>query len=198
MLIAYRALTGTLGANPISDLTNRTGLWSLRLLLATLAVTPLRRLSGWVWLMPARRLLGLFAFFYGLLHFAVYLALNQTFSPTLILGDLSRPFIIAGYLSFALMVPLAATSTVRAMRALGPRWQLLHRLVYAVAILAVLHYLLLVKIDFQPPEAYGALLTLLLSYRLAMSLRRRIAALAPRHAQARTAQAPDQSPQRSD
>ncbi len=196
--VAYRTLTGTLGANPISNLTNRTGLWSLRLLLATLAVTPLRRLSGWTWLMPARRILGLFAFFYGLLHLVVYLALNQAFSATLILGDLSRPFIIAGYLSFTLMVPLAATSTMGAMRALGPRWQLLHRLIYAVAILAVLHYLLLVKIDFQPPEAYGALLVLLLSYRIGASLRRRIAGPVSRHAQTRTTQTSGQSPQRSD
>lgn len=172
-LVLYHAAYGGLGANPIADLTNVTGLWSLRFLLVTLMVTPLRRLAGWNWIMPARRVLGLFAFFYGLLHLIVYLTLNQTLSLTLIVGDLSRPFIIAGYLSLALMIPLAATSTVRAMRRLGARWQRLHRLVYGVAALGVLHYLLLVKIDFQPPEVYGAVLAILLLYRLGVTLRRR-------------------------
>lgn len=173
-LVLYQAASVGLGANPIADLTDVTGLWALRLLLVTLMITPLRRLTRWNWIMPARRVLGLFAFFYSVLHLVVYLALNQTFSSTLILGDLSRPFIIAGYLSFILMIPLAATSTVRAMRRLGARWQRLHRLVYGVAALAVLHYLLLVKIDFQPPEAYGILLAALLLYRVAVTLRRRL------------------------
>ncbi|MHB1950273.1 MAG: protein-methionine-sulfoxide reductase heme-binding subunit MsrQ [Acidiferrobacteraceae bacterium] len=173
-LVLYQATLYGLGADPVARLTNVTGLWSLRLLLATLAITPLRRMLGCNWLMPARRILGLFAFFYGVLHLIVYLVLNQTLSPTLILGDLSRPFIIAGYLSLLLMAPLAATSTVRSMRRLGARWQRLHRLVYLVAILGVLHYLLLVKIDFRPPEVYGAALSVLLLYRVAVALRRRL------------------------
>lgn len=173
LVMTWDAVAGDLNANPIADLTNRTGLWSLRLLLVTLAVTPARRLFGWPWLLAVRRMLGLFAFFYGVLHLVVYLALNQTLDLTLIVADLKRPYIIAGYLSLALMLPLAATSTARAMRRLKHRWQTLHRLVYAVAVLGVLHYLWLVKIDFLPPIAYGLLLVVLLLYRLGAFLRRR-------------------------
>lgn len=173
LVMAWDALHGGLNANPISDLTNRTGLWSLRLLLVTLAVTPLRRLFGWNWLMPLRRTLGLYAFFYGVLHLVIYWVLNQTLELALILGDVKRPYIIAGYLSLALMVPLAITSTNAMMRRLGRRWQTLHRLVYAVAVLGVLHYLLLVKIDFRPPIMYSVLFGVLLAYRLGAFLRRR-------------------------
>lgn len=173
LVMTWDAVAGDLNANPIADLTNRTGLWSLRLLLVTLAVTPARRLFGWSWLLALRRMLGLFAFFYGALHLVVYLVLNQTLDLTLVVADLKRPYIIAGYLSLALMLPLAATSTARAMRRLKHRWQLLHRLVYAVAVLGVLHYLWLVKIDFRPPIAYGVLLAVLLLYRLVAFLRRR-------------------------
>lgn len=165
-IMAWDAFTGGLQADPIADLTNRTGIWSLRLLLVTLAITPVRRLTGWNWLLRVRRMLGLYAFFYGAVHLAIYLGLNQTLDPGLILHDLNHPFILVGYLSLALMIPLAATSTDRMMRRLGRRWQTLHRLVYPVAILAVLHYLLLVKIDFQPPVIYGLILGLLLGYRL--------------------------------
>lgn len=163
---AWWAYSGNLGANPIGELTNESGVWSLRLLLATLAITPLRRLTGWGWLISVRRMLGLYAFTYGVLHLGVYWGLNQYFDLGLIAGDLKRPYIVAGYLSLLLMVPLAATSTDAMVRRLGRRWQKLHRLVYAVAILGVLHYLLLVKIDFLPPLGYGLALAVLLGWRL--------------------------------
>ena len=162
----WLAYTGNLGANPIGELTNETGVWSLRLLLVTLAITPLRRLTGWGWLISVRRMLGLYAFAYGMLHLAVYWGLNQYFDLSLIAGDLKRPYIVAGYLALLFMVPLAATSTDAMVRRLGRRWQKLHRLVYAVAILGVVHYLLLVKIDFLPPVAYAAVLAVLLAWRL--------------------------------
>ena len=163
---AWWAYTGDLGANPIGELTNESGVWSLRLLLATLAITPLRRLTGWGWLVSVRRMLGLYAFTYGVLHLGVYWGLNQYFDLSLIAGDLKRPYIIAGYLALLLMLPLAATSTDAMVRRLGRRWQKLHRLVYAVAILGVLHYLLLVKIDFLPPLGYGLALAVLLGWRV--------------------------------
>lgn len=163
---AWLAYTGNLGANPIGELTNESGVWSLRLLLVTLAITPLRRLTGLNWLISVRRMLGLYAFTYGVLHLAVYWGLNQYFDLELIIGDLKRPYIIAGYLSLLLMVPLAATSTDAMVRRLGRRWQKLHRMVYAVAVLGVLHYLLLVKIDFLPPLGYAVALALLLAWRV--------------------------------
>ncbi len=163
---AWLAFTDNLGANPIGELTDETGVWSLRLLLATLAITPLRQLTGLNWLISVRRMLGLYAFTYGVLHLAVYWGLNQYFDLSLIVGDLKRPYIITGYLSLIFMVPLAVTSTDAMVRRLGRRWQKLHRLVYAVAIFGVLHYLLLVKIDFLPPLAYGIVLAVLLGWRV--------------------------------
>jgi len=157
-----------LGANPIEFITRSTGTWTLTFLLATLAITPLRRLSGWPWPIRLRRMLGLFAFFYACLHFTTYIWLDQFFDLSGIYRDiLKRPFITIGFSSFLLLIPLAATSTQAMMRRLGGRnWQRLHRLVYLVAIGGVVHYWWLVKKDVTQPAIYAAVLALLLGYRL--------------------------------
>jgi sulfoxide reductase heme-binding subunit YedZ len=155
-----------LSANPIEDITHRTGDWALRFLLITLAVTPLKRLSGQVWLLRLRRMLGLYAFFYALLHFLTYLWLDQQFLFSEILVDIGkRPYITVGFTAFVLLIPLAATSNRYAMRRLGRRWQKLHRTVYVIAALAVLHYLWLVKADSREPVIYGLILVALLGIR---------------------------------
>lgn len=157
-----------LGANPIEFITRSTGTWTLTFLLITLAITPLRRLSGWQWPIRLRRMLGLFAFFYACLHFTTYLWLDQFFDLSAIYQDIfKRPFITVGFSSFLLLIPLAATSTQAMLRRLGGRnWQRLHRLVYLVAIGGVAHYWWLVKKDVTQPAIYAAVLALLLGYRL--------------------------------
>lgn len=156
-----------LGVNPVETLTHHTGLWGLRLLLLTLTITPLRRLTGWNRLIRYRRMLGLFAFFYAVLHVGVYLVFDQFFDLEGILDDLGkRPYISVGFLAFLLLIPLAVTSTNAMIRRLGRRWQPLHRLVYITAGLAVLHYLWLVKADLRAPLGYAALLAVLLGSRL--------------------------------
>ena len=155
-----------LGANPVETLSHRTGDWSLRFLLLTLAVTPLRRLSGWNWLMKFRRMLGLFAFFYVCLHLGVYLIFDQFFDPSAILEDIAkRPYITVGFAGFLLLIPLAATSTNGMIKRLGRNWQRLHRLVYLIGMLGVVHYWWLVKADISEPLLYAGLLTMLLGYR---------------------------------
>jgi len=162
------ALTGGLSANPVEDVTHRTGIWTLRFLIACLAVTPLRRLCGWSALAPYRRSFGLLSFFYASLHFATYVGLDLFFAWDALLEDLSRrPYISVGFTGFALMLPLAATSTQGMMRRLGRRWGRLHRLVYVSALCGVLHFLWLVKVDLREPLLYAALLALLLAARLA-------------------------------
>lgn len=159
--------SGGLGANPIEFITRSTGTWTLVGLLLTLAVTPLRRLTGWSRLVRYRRMLGLFAFFYASLHFVTYLWLDQFFDPAAIVRDIvKRPFITVGFAAFVLLIPLAATSTKAMMRRLGRNWQRLHRLVYPIALLGVLHYLWLVKKDLTEPLIYGAVLAVLLAARL--------------------------------
>jgi sulfoxide reductase heme-binding subunit YedZ len=157
------------GANPVETLTHHTGLWGLRLLLLTLAVTPLRRLTGWNWLLRFRRMLGLFAFFYVCLHLGVYLVFDHFFDWQGIGADiLKRPYITVGFLAFLLLIPLAVTSTNSMIRRLGGRrWQRLHRLVYVIGVLAVLHFAWLVKADLLQPAIYGLILAVLLGYRLA-------------------------------
>ncbi|MDZ7657462.1 MAG: protein-methionine-sulfoxide reductase heme-binding subunit MsrQ [Sulfurimicrobium sp.] len=157
-----------LGANPIEFITRSTGTWTLSFLLITLAITPLRRLSGWQWPIRVRRMLGLFAFFYACLHFTTYVWLDQFFDPTSIYQDIfKRPFITIGFASFLLLIPLAATSTQAMMRRLGGRnWQRLHRLVYLIAMGGVVHYWWLVKKDVTQPAIYAAVLAVLLGYRL--------------------------------
>ena len=165
-------LDGGLGANPIEFVTRSTGTWTLVGLLATLAVTPLRRLTGRAGLVRYRRMLGLFAFFYASLHVVTYLWLDQFFELAAIAGDIvKRPFISVGFAAFVLLIPLAATSTQAMMRRLGRRWQALHRLVYAIAVLGVIHYVWLVKQDMTQPLIYGALLAVLLAARLPWGVR---------------------------
>jgi len=160
-------LTGGLGANPIEFITRSTGTWTLTGLMLTLAVTPLRRLSGRNELIRLRRMLGLFAFFYACLHFTTYIWLDQFFDPAAIVKDIiKRPFITVGFSAFMLLIPLALTSTNGMMRRLGRRWQQLHQLVYPLAILGVLHYIWLVKKDLTQPLIYAAVLLGLLALRL--------------------------------
>lgn len=165
----YGALTDRLGANPIEFITHKTGTWAFNFLLITLAITPLRRLSAWHWLLRLRRMLGLFCFFYALLHFLTYLWLDQFFEWHDIARDIvKRPFITVGFAAFVLLVPLALTSNSRAIRWLGGRrWQVLHRSVYVVGLLATMHYFWLVKITaIIYPLMYGALLAILLAWRI--------------------------------
>ncbi len=180
-LLVVNGLNNRLGANPISEITNETGVWTLRFLVITLAVTPLRRITGWNVLLRFRRMFGLFAFFYGFCHFTTYIYLDQFFAWDEIVADIAkRPFILVGFTSFSLMIPLAATSTDRMAKWLGgKRWQLLHRAIYFIAIGGVIHYLWLVKADTQRPMTYGAIIAMLLAYRLWVYLAPRLAKLRP-------------------
>ncbi|PZU55765.1 MAG: sulfoxide reductase heme-binding subunit YedZ [Thauera sp.] len=161
-------LRDALGANPIEYITRATGDWTLRLLLLTLAVTPLRQLTGWHWLVRLRRTLGLYAFFYGCLHLATYVWLDQFFDwPGIVADIVKRPFVTLGFAAFVLMLPLAITSTNGMIRRLGGRsWQRLHRAVYAVGVLGVAHYWWLVKKDLTEPITYALVLTALFALRL--------------------------------
>jgi sulfoxide reductase heme-binding subunit YedZ len=174
-LLVWRALYGELGANPIETLSRATGDWTMRFLLLTLAIRPLRRLSGWEALVRLRRMLGLYAFFYACLHLLVYAGLDLFFDPVAILNDVAkRPYVTVGFASFLLLVPLAATSTRAAMRRLGGRrWQRLHRLVYLATAGGVLHELWLVKSDIREPLLYALAAALLLGFRLWERWRRR-------------------------
>jgi len=180
-LIVSGLFTGALGANPIEEITHRTGKTTLILLLVTLAVSPARRLTGIGALMGLRRMLGLFAFTYVTLHFLTYLVLDQFFAWDLIIEDIAdRPYITVGFTSFVLLVPLAVTSTRGWIRRLGGRrWNRLHRLVYISAAGGVLHYLWLVKVDTRPPIIYGLILIVLLSTRLIHQRRRRRRSASP-------------------
>lgn len=165
--LIWGAYTDELGANPIEFVTHSTGISTLVFLLITLAITPLRKITGLNELIKLRRMLGLFAFFYACLHLTTYLALDQFFDGAAILADIvKRPYITAGFCGFLLMVPLAATSTRRMIVRLGHRWQLLHRLVYVSAAAGVIHFLWLVKADLREPLIYASVLALLLGYRL--------------------------------
>ena len=175
--LAYQAYTGDLGANPIETITRFTGSWALIFLLTSLAVTPLRRITGRNDLIKLRRMLGLFAFFYASLHFATYLGLDLFFDFRAIGNDIvKRPYITAGFLAFVVMISLAITSTAGMIRRLGKRWLLLHRLVYLAAIAGVIHFYWLVKADIRRPAQYGAVLALLLGFRLVVKWRSRVTA----------------------
>jgi sulfoxide reductase heme-binding subunit YedZ len=194
--LVWAALTGNLSVNPLSDLTNETGVWTLRFICITLAVTPLRKLTGWNTVIRFRRMAGLFAFFYGTLHFLTYVIADR-FAGLDFTGGMfvwatarnlavsvgediyKRPFITVGFTAWMTMLPLALTSTAGMIRRLGGRrWNLLHRLVYLTAMLGVLHYWWLVKADVRRPLTYGAVVALLLGARL-FWVRRRIASPAP-------------------
>lgn len=166
-----------LGANPAEFITRSLGDWCLRFLLITLAVTPLRRFTGWSWLLRLRRMLGLFAFFYGAVHFTSYIAFDHLFDAVAILKDVvKRPFITVGFTALLLLVPLAATSTNAMVRRLGAHnWRALHRLVYPIGALGVLHFWWMVKKDITEPAIYAAILALLLGYRLVAYLRELVA-----------------------
>ncbi len=168
--LAYAALFDVewLGPNPAETLTRGLGDWALRLLLLTLAITPLRRLSGWNTLLRFRRMLGLFCFFYVLLHVSSYVSFDMVFNVVDIIKDIGkRPFITVGFASLVLITPLALTSTNAMVRRLGAgRWLALHRLIYIIGPLAVLHFWWMVKRDITQPAIYALLLALLLAYRL--------------------------------
>lgn len=173
--LIFALLTDRLGANPIEALTRGTGDWTLRLLLITLCMTPLRRFAGWGWPLRIRRMLGLYAFFYVCVHLTTYLWLDQFFDWGEIWHDIvKRPFITAGMVAFVLLVPLAATSTNAMIRRLGRNWSKLHRFVYVIAVLGVLHFWWLVKADVREPFVYALLLTVLLGMRVHW-YRRRVA-----------------------
>jgi sulfoxide reductase heme-binding subunit YedZ len=157
----------SLGANPVEELIHRFGIWGLNFLLITLSITPLRFLTGWKGLLRFRRMLGLFAFFYILMHFLAYAGIDQRFNLAAIFEDVAeRPFITIGFTAFLLLIPLAVTSTNGMMKRLGRRWQKLHRLVYVIAILGAWHFYWQVKLDTFEPLVYIAILAGLLGYRI--------------------------------
>ncbi len=166
--LAWKATHDLLGANPLSEITLSTGHWTLYLLLITLAISPLRKITHLNWLIRFRRLVGLFAFFYGCLHLMTYLWFDKFFDVHEIVKDIyKRPFITAGMTAWLLMFPLALTSTDTSIRKLGgKRWQMLHRLIYASAIAGVVHFWWLVKRDLTRPEIMAAILTGLLVFRI--------------------------------
>jgi sulfoxide reductase heme-binding subunit YedZ len=168
VLLVSKGLTVGLGANPIEYITLDTGTWTLNLILATLSITPLRRITGRNWLIKLRRPMGLFAFFYGCMHFTTYIWLDKFFDINDMLKDVAkRPFITAGFLAFILMIPLASTSTAAAVRLMGGKnWQWLHRLIYVTGASAVVHFWWKVKADHRNPAIYGAILIALLLARL--------------------------------
>jgi methionine sulfoxide reductase heme-binding subunit len=167
-LLVWRAVQGDLTANPIEFITHRTGDWTLRFLVITLAITPLRKILHMPQLIRFRRMLGLFAFFYGFLHFSTWIGLDKFFAWRDMWADvLKRPFITVGFTGFVLMIPLAITSTAGMIRRLGgKRWQMLHRLIYVSAIAGVIHYYWLVKSNVRKPLLYAFLLAILLAWRL--------------------------------
>jgi sulfoxide reductase heme-binding subunit YedZ len=172
-LLGLKAYQGELGANPIEVITHATGDWTIRFLLITLAITPLRRITGWQPWIRFRRMLGLFAFFYGLLHLTTWVWLDKFFDVHEMMADvLKRRFITVGMLGLLLMLPLALTSTKGWIRRLGKRWQKLHRLIYASAAAGVIHYWWLVKSDVSKPETYAVILIVLLGIRVVIARRK--------------------------
>ena len=174
--LGYGAFTGEiLGANPIEFIIRDLGTWGLTFILISLAITPLRKLTGWNWLIKFRRMMGLFGFFYICCHFLSYIWWDQYFDWQAIWKDvLKRPFITVGFIAFLGLIPLAVTSTNSMVKRLGgKRWQTLHRLVYPIAILGVLHYWWLVKRDITKPAIYASILFVFLSFRIAKSYSQR-------------------------
>lgn len=176
--IVLFGLTDRLGANPIEFITRSTGLWTLVFLCITLAVTPLRRLTGVAALVRFRRMLGLYTFFYATLHFTTYLWFDKWFDVAAILKDIGkRPFIMVGFAAFVLLIALAVTSPRAMVRKLGRRWQSLHRAIYVIGALAILHFWWMKagKHDLLLPKIYGAIMVALLGWRLLVWLRERFA-----------------------
>ncbi|GGF55786.1 protein-methionine-sulfoxide reductase heme-binding subunit MsrQ [Terasakiella brassicae] len=166
--LVYGIFTGTLGANPIETILRDLGDWTLRFLLLGLAISTVRRLMGWAWVMRYRRMIGLFAFFYAFLHLAVYIGIDHFFDWATIWKDIvKRPYITIGMTALLLLIPLAVTSPKIMVRKLGgARWKKLHKLVYPIAIMGVVHFYLLVKADVREPLIYGGILLFLLGERL--------------------------------
>jgi len=167
LLLTYNFFTDQLSVNPLDDITDETGTWTLRFVVLTLAISPLRDLTGWTVIARFRRMSGLFAFFYGTLHFFTYLYFDKLFEWAEIIPDLAtRRFIVAGFSAWLLMLPLAITSPTFMTRWMGGKaWKRLHRAVYVVAMLGVVHYLWLVKFDITRPAVYGSFVAVLLGYR---------------------------------
>lgn len=166
-LLLYDAFTDQLGANPIETLHFRLGDWALRFLCLGLAITPIKKMTGIKELVRFKRLLGLYAFFYASLHFLVYICLDLSFSIEQLMDEIPKsPYIIVGLLTYALLIPLALTSTKKMQKRLGQKWRRLHRLVYLIAILAVVHYLWLTKIDITEPLIYMGVIGVLLGFRM--------------------------------
>jgi len=169
--LAWKAFHQGLGANPVEVITHSTGDWTLILILTTLSITPLRKLTKQYWLIGVRRMIGLFAFFYVCLHFTTYIWLDKFFDWHEMIKDIvKRPFITVGFTAFLLLIPLAITSTRGWIRRLGKNWQRLHRLIYVAAIAGVIHYIWLVKADLRKPLQYAFVLGVLLLYRIAVWL----------------------------
>lgn len=170
--LAYRTYTNDLGANPAETLQLDTGGWALKFLLITLAITPLRRLTGWNRVIQYRRMVGLFTFFYAFLHVVTYIVLDKYFAFGEMLADVAkRPFITAGFVAFVSMVPLAVTSTKGWIRRLGRRWQALHRLIYLSGVAAAIHFVWKVKVAVGEPVYYAIAVALLLAFRVFWQLR---------------------------
>jgi len=184
--LVAKGIYAELGANPIEVITRSTGLWTLTFLMITLSVTPLRKLAGLPWLIRFRRMLGLFAFFYGCLHFLTYIWLDKFFDLHDMLKDVGkRRFITVGFTAFVLMIPLAVTSTRKMIQRFGgKRWQTLHRLIYVSATAGVVHFLWLVKKDITQPRYYAIVLGVLLGYRMVVWLMTTLSSASPasRHA----------------
>jgi len=174
LLVTRAAGIGSLGANPVQEVQQTLGITALNLLLITLTITPLRRLSGFSWLIGLRRALGLLAFAYALLHALSYIVLDRRLDwPSLIVDVIERPWITVGFLALVLLVPLAVTSTNAMQRRLGKRWRSLHRSIYLIGVLGVLHFFLQVKLDTSEPLLYALILAALLGFRVVDWLRRR-------------------------
>ena len=178
VLLLIDGFRGNLGVNPVEFVTRATGVLTLVLLVITLMVTPLRKLFGWNWLLKQRRLLGLIAFFYGVTHLMTYLAFDRSWQMQTVIGDVyKRPFIAVGMFSFALMIPLAITSTNAMIKKLGgKRWARLHRLTYLLTIGGVVHYYMLVKSDITYPVIFGSVVAVLLGFRVVAALRKPVKA----------------------
>ena len=178
ILLLIDGFRGKLGVNPVEFVTRATGVLTLVLLVITLMVTPLRKLFGWNWLLKQRRLLGLIAFFYGVAHLMTYLAFDRSWQMQTVIGDVyKRPFIAVGMFSFALMIPLAITSTNAMIKKLGgKRWARLHQLTYLLTIGGVVHYYMLVKSDITYPVIFGSVVAILLGFRVVAALRKPVKA----------------------
>ena len=182
-LLVYWFFTGGLGANPIEKITHWTGRAALTILVISLAVTPLRRLTGWNQVIQLRRLIGLFAFFYAVLHFSTYVVLDLFFDFSRVAEDIiKRPYITVGFVALLLLIPLTLTSTKAAIRKLGKRWTMLHRLVYLSAALGVLHFYWKVKADTRLPLVYAGVLALLLLFRVYSAWQKRKTVRTPHEA----------------